>query len=157
MISIHALLAESDSPRCGRKQVIYYFYPRSPCGERHHILNHYNHRAFISIHALLAESDLHESLHRRWFLPFLSTLSLRRATAMVSRSSMSCQFLSTLSLRRATKPAQPAPAAVQFLSTLSLRRATYIIPICMCVTAPFLSTLSLRRATRCHCLSGQCG
>ena len=33
-ISIHALLAESDSPRCGWLQVVYYFYPRSPCGER---------------------------------------------------------------------------------------------------------------------------
>ena len=33
-ISIHALLAESDSPCCGWLEVIYYFYPRSPCGER---------------------------------------------------------------------------------------------------------------------------
>ena len=33
-ISIHALLAESDSPRCGWLQIFYYFYPRSPCGER---------------------------------------------------------------------------------------------------------------------------
>ena len=56
-ISIHALLAESD-----RGAVICYldnidFYPRSPCGERH------ARRALgfvdpdISIHALLAESD----------------------------------------------------------------------------------------------------
>ena len=57
-ISIHALLAESDR-RCGLQLVaLCYFYPRSPCGER-----------------------------RDWFFTgtldpqFLSTLSLRRATA----------------------------------------------------------------------------
>ena len=79
-ISIHALLAESDllilpskftawaflstlslrratSPRCGWLEVIYYFYPRSPCGERQQAqsLKIPAHR--ISIHALLAESD----------------------------------------------------------------------------------------------------
>ena len=32
--SIHALLAESDSSRFGRIQVVHFFYPRSPCGER---------------------------------------------------------------------------------------------------------------------------
>ena len=57
-ISIHALLAESD-----------------------HIHNTSHGRRGISIHALLAESD-----HGGWLLPkwghrFLSTLSLRRATA----------------------------------------------------------------------------
>ena len=33
-ISIHALLAESDHSRRSRKQRHPYFYPRSPCGER---------------------------------------------------------------------------------------------------------------------------
>ena len=56
-ISIHALLAESDY------------------GALKHV-----HEEEISIHALLAESDLHKSLHRGRLLPFLSTLSLRRAT-----------------------------------------------------------------------------
>ena len=79
-ISIHALLAESDSPCCGWFEVIHYFYPRSPCGERREsqqpcarpTTNFYprspcgerlNSRADnikrdkISIHALLAESD----------------------------------------------------------------------------------------------------
>ena len=57
VISIHALLAESD--RADRPRACYCgnFYPRSPCGERpagpavHHPGN------AISIHALLAESD----------------------------------------------------------------------------------------------------
>ena len=34
-----------------------HFYPRSPCGERHHNLNLPSSPIDISIHALLAESD----------------------------------------------------------------------------------------------------
>ena len=33
-ISIHALLAESDLSRLNAWAAVYYFYPRSPCGER---------------------------------------------------------------------------------------------------------------------------
>ena len=79
VISIHALLAESDDFRCPIKRAIANFYPRSPCGERHIItrtgnntINFYPRspcgerrqphfrnscRLVISIHALLAESD----------------------------------------------------------------------------------------------------
>ena len=78
-ISIHALLAESDSkkvklnrttknfyPRspCGERRVLECtynahvdFYPRSPCGERRVHYDNYNLHCVISIHALLAESD----------------------------------------------------------------------------------------------------
>ena len=101
-ISIHALLAESDFRRfvtsaamsgflstlslrratpmrrckgnpqwyfyprspCGERPMasiyfhgIFYFYPRSPCGERPFLGYHYTFVLFISIHALLAESD----------------------------------------------------------------------------------------------------
>ena len=78
-ISIHALLAESDrAARCTWRS------------------------GAISIHALLAESDLACG----WFCltpeRFLSTLSLRRATAWRSTRLLSMIFLSTLSLRRAT-------------------------------------------------------
>ena len=79
-ISIHALLAESDG---GIKPS-----PRS---------------IEISIHALLAESD--EGVPVVFFgnNPFLSTLSLRRATPNTSIIILDeYQFLSTLSLRRAT-------------------------------------------------------
>ena len=65
VISIHALLAESDLGRQSRRQ------DRSP----------------ISIHALLAESD---QLYGRVLEPaleFLSTLSLRRATFRTPRRS----------------------------------------------------------------------
>ena len=78
-ISIHALLAESDSrPYCtgttstdfyprspcgerrrstGTKRHFRYFYPRSPCGERRRYYWVKNWAYSISIHALLAESD----------------------------------------------------------------------------------------------------
>ena len=57
MISIHALLAESDArtktpPRSARN-----FYPRSPCGERRMPQQLRHQFWIISIHALLAESD----------------------------------------------------------------------------------------------------
>ena len=57
-ISIHALLAESDANRAELNIRQIHFYPRSPCGERQFSY-------FLHIHRLL----------------FLSTLSLRRATA----------------------------------------------------------------------------
>ena len=57
IISIHALLAESDL-NCSRKGfAILYFYPRSPCGERRERRHCAPHHCQISIHALLAESD----------------------------------------------------------------------------------------------------
>ena len=81
VISIHALLAESDKipPHCFLTIKIFLstlslrratsmrislfcgcsdFYPRSPCGERHNINSSVNTADKISIHALLAESDL---------------------------------------------------------------------------------------------------
>ena len=79
VISIHALLAESDMSGTD-------FY-RS---------------AIISIHALLAESDL---IAKELALAkeFLSTLSLRRATQCRTLASGIYGFLSTLSLRRAMR------------------------------------------------------
>ena len=103
VISIHALLAESD-----------------------HYDNYNLHCVEISIHALLAESDddFEPSTTRR--LTFLSTLSLRRATLWVLRKvPLLGIFLSTLSLRRATFFGRITSVfSGLFLSTLSLRRAT---------------------------------
>ena len=56
-ISIHALLAESDTRFFPWVWMGGYFYPRSPCGERLHYDNYNLHCVEISIHALLAESD----------------------------------------------------------------------------------------------------
>ena len=58
-ISIHALLAESDGSWPARLASRFNFYPRSPCGERHDT-----------------------SSLMRCQVKFLSTLSLRRATAV---------------------------------------------------------------------------
>ena len=146
-ISIHALLAESDPARLPRQRPDFYFYPRSPCGERR-----------CSLQYKSAQPQ------------FLSTLSLRRATLYIRQLYSPPVFLSTLSLRRATRtPAGGRPTVKQFLSTLSLRRATSRVssdqnPLrisihallaesdraAMPVSVPpfrFLSTLSLRRAT----------
>ena len=59
-ISIHALLAESDCYSLRRSAPHWYFYPRSPCGERQWIHHARPTANTISIHALLAESDLHQ-------------------------------------------------------------------------------------------------
>ena len=56
-ISIHALLAESDYACIHQHRRRCYFYPRSPCGERHNAFGSTTTIACISIHALLAESD----------------------------------------------------------------------------------------------------
>ena len=150
-ISIHALLAESDiwpfalSPvcklflstlslrratgcECAGWELRFYFYPRSPCGERLPFPSTVIIRIAISIHALLAESDeglrliaaglYHISIHAllaesdslvMWdtvevssdFYP-RSPCGERRGTDQAFFST--CRFLSTLSLRRATFP-----------------------------------------------------
>ena len=104
LISIHALLAESDPVRLPRQRPGFYFYPRSPCGERRARIfkakisiiflstlslrraTEYSKAAallvLISIHALLAESDPWILFTLSQFTLFLSTLSLRRATAL---------------------------------------------------------------------------
>ena len=79
-ISIHALLAESDGVGQGRPTRSLYFYPRSPCGERHVFADEYHSGDTISIHALLAESDVVVLHIVSGAGKFLSTLSLRRAT-----------------------------------------------------------------------------
>ena len=101
-ISIHALLAESDSNESSEHTDNGNFYPRSPCGERPctaetditligflstlslrratPIFSEVNTRGRISIHALLAESDHICKTRSKRINRFLSTLSLRRAT-----------------------------------------------------------------------------
>ena len=56
-ISIHALLAESDNKKSDHLLPTSNFYPRSPCGERLLASAFTNSSGGISIHALLAESD----------------------------------------------------------------------------------------------------
>ena len=79
VISIHALLAESDLGRNPAPRKDTDFYPRSPCGER-----------------------LLGNVVAGLLMLFLSTLSLRRATSVLWMALNRLLFLSTLSLRRAT-------------------------------------------------------
>ena len=79
-ISIHALLAESDSSKIISSSITAYFYPRSPCGERRWLRCWQLAARDISIHALLAESDPDGPAKLPKRIRFLSTLSLRRAT-----------------------------------------------------------------------------
>ena len=103
-ISIHALLAESDTVTSLWRSASSNFYPRSPCGERRLKAPHKAPwRSRISIHALLAESDGVGEDVAATGIAFLSTLSLRRATDPGLLDLLAgIIFLSTLSLRRAT-------------------------------------------------------
>ena len=101
-ISIHALLAESDHTRTYTGPLAHYFYPRSPCGER----------------PGKARSGSSTMI-------FLSTLSLRRATAELT-TLVNKLFISIHALLAESDPLTLLMVVIpiSFLSTLSLRRAT---------------------------------
>ena len=125
IISIHALLAESDRR-----------------------LSQFGGVFQISIHALLAESDGIIKLEILSDFLFLSTLSLRRATREPTALRTPHHiFLSTLSLRRATTWARGSRVtyviSIHALLAESDRQQTYQLN----EEQAFLSTLSLRRAT----------
>ena len=71
---------ERPSEKSTPEEAKRYFYPRSPCGERRVTVLGIQHKVGISIHALLAESDYDTSSLMQCQAKFLSTLSLRRAT-----------------------------------------------------------------------------
>ena len=125
VISIHALLAESDLVNGDVPSSCFgNFYPRSPCGERHThpigvlvtviFLSTLSLRRAtiagritskgtkISIHALLAESDLffgRDAAESRYFYPRSPCGERLQEQILVQSAHL---FLSTLSLRRAT-------------------------------------------------------
>ena len=82
-------------------------------------------------------------------LIFLSTLSLRRATAKRSAAERRKLAISIHALLAESDDIKPTSVLtlVQFLSTLSLRRATISGGSNFPANKKFLSTLSLRRAT----------
>ena len=91
-------MMNSSCPRC------WYFYPRSPCGERR-----------MCASALVICTAL-----------FLSTLSLRRATVDLERlaAARAISIHALLAESDKSRPCRVACCAARFLSTLSLRRAT---------------------------------
>ena len=130
-ISIHALLAESDWMSPGGFWAKINFYPRSPCGERPSPAVIKNRTAFSDFYP---RSPCGERLSNALSVccrpGFLSTLSLRRATAP-RRGTGACH--------RDFYPRSPCGERLHkapytnfhdiFLSTLSLRRATMQIGI----------------------------
>ena len=148
VISIHALLAESDMLSMGVIPIWKVFLSTLSLRRATGYFCRLGAYSPISIHALLAESDEPAPTGNDKHNIFLSTLSLRRATNSVWYPANSPLFLSTLSLRRATSCGWWGVAMLNvFLSTLSLRRATEA-QNCANSSGPlFLSTLSLRRAT----------
>ena len=147
-ISIHALLAESDTFMTLRHCTTYLFlstlslrrattfvlivgkqsrdfYPRSPCGERH-------------IHA--PSHSLYPNFYPR------SPCGERHASKDVIKTASNFYPRSPCGERRLAP--NPKTKATEFLSTLSLRRATLRLMYFWPSGRLFLSTLSLRRATR---------
>ena len=135
-ISIHALLAESDGRTILSGADISDFYPRSPCGERPALCRY----AMVSAPHFYPRSPCGErpgcasgNPARR---PFLSTLSLRRATFFaIFKPQILTYFYprSPCGERRHWQTGQSRTR--QFLSTLSLRRATVgdTPPCCGCM------------------------
>ena len=129
-ISIHALLAESDHygrqrsaeasyfyPRspCGERHVRrgfvalqQNFYPRSPCGERHLRVLDGSKSSIISIHALLAESDTLRKLQLALGRNFYPRSPCGERHCNHTKGKKRKTFLSTLSLRRATEAIKPS-------------------------------------------------
>ena len=148
VISIHALLAESDTILREWLRQAYDFYPRSPCGERHGRYMDDFFLIHISIHALLAESDGVGYSAGRGFRDFYprSPCGERRRKRRLKNNGFTISIHALLAesdVRRAMK----TTVFSTFLSTLSLRRATVPYDIFVKQGIVFLSTLSLRRAT----------
>ena len=86
---------------------IMHFYPRSPCGERHCDHTIYRKRTSISIHALLAESDRHRGQADPAGQHFYPRSPCGERQNLVEELLYAAVFLSTLSLRRATASRRP--------------------------------------------------
>ena len=131
------------------------FYPRSPCGERRPLTRHCPTRSTFSIHALLAESDCRHHSAPPLAIFFLSTLSLRRATESI-QSYFPNRFI--------FYPRSPCgERRCRSVHHTMLYRLFYprspcgerpVSAVKAIISAYFLSTLSLRRATRCSRCSG---
>ena len=125
MISIHALLAESDWRKVRRHTFDRNFYPRSPCGERRRQNRCGPSRTAISIHALLAESDniyMEHTHGGEYFYPRSPCGERLVAFAKIGVTQEHFYPRSPCGERRDYIISNP-PYSV-FLSTLSLRRAT---------------------------------
>ena len=125
-----------------------YFYPRSPYGERLGKIACGTPILAISIHALLTESDM--ALQKQDLANGISIHALLTESDPMISSVISCRwpFLSTLSLRRATGGCQRRTQYCGISIHALLTESDPILPWLWRQNASiFLSTLSLRRAT----------
>ena len=125
IISIHALLAESDHEPPFNRQP---------------------HPTFLSTLSLRRATQ--RKWRNDWEKAFLSTLSLRRATSSAAKLLTYSSFLSTLSLRRATIQIQPDFHGQHISIHALLAESDGMAKRLDEFEKAFLSTLSLRRATR---------
>ena len=169
-ISIHALLAESDSRVFMLMPSMRYFYPRSPCGERLWAAKGRNGQKYFYPRSPCGE--------RLWVLRkvpilsiFLSTLSLRRATAtaytagvaagisihaLLAESDPLSQHFALpqihISIHALLAESDQGRGARHKRETISIHALLAESDFMLESNAPtptvFLSTLSLRRATR---------
>ncbi len=163
-ISIHALLAESDSASSAWWIAHRHFYPRSPCGERlrvamaasrsssisiHAALRHGIHSGSISIHALLAESDTGTGCGI-WHPPSISIHALLAESDKSAGNG--CGHAANFYPRSpcGERPAlSPSSAFKCTISIHALLAESDVVGHAVgSVRGVFLSTLSLRRATR---------
>ena len=170
MISIHALLAESDSARGAALPCGSYFYPRSPCGERPRRWPLRSVRMDFYPRSPCGERLTHRGakLRREYFYP-RSPCGERQIVPRITtpkhnfyprspcgerlhqlHNLLVVKIISIHALLAESdhRPAAQGYARQSFLSTLSLRRATQR-SVGQHGKRLFLSTLSLRRATRC--------
>ena len=137
LISIHALLAESDEPPRVIREPTADFYPRSPCGERP-IAGRITSKGTKFLSTLSLRRATHAYMLVLWVLRFLSTLSLRRATVKIPANTMShFDFYPRSPCGERLIPHMARLKARLFLSTLSLRRATQIDKILNLATGYF--------------------
>ena len=147
IISIHALLAESDKRaehHASSQQeflstlslrratwrhwpnwcVVVDFYPRSPCGERHLRPDIQTGRRHFYPRSPCGERLPHGGSTGTSKVISIHALLAESDTDATFKALLDDTFLSTLSLRRATTLADGFTPYAEFLSTLSLRRAT---------------------------------
>ena len=147
LISIHALLAESDQLYDTYAKVLRVFLStlslrRATHNTKNNCIDYY-----ISIHALLAESDFANFEGFFWWV-----ISIHALLAESDAADISARREASISIHALLAESDGGSGVgnllhVIFLSTLSLRRATVMDNIVF-VPGKFLSTLSLRRATQ---------
>ena len=128
-----------------------YFYPRSPCGERHFSGSAWVQEFPISIHALLAESDVSITIITICIVSFLSTLSLRRATSIqLSTQTPLSDFYPRSPCGERPPGAKSSTPDKYYFYPRSPCGERPLAKVRHCEGYIFLSTLSLRRATGGH-------